>query len=485
MSKKDKTLKDKTVSGIFWRFGERILAQLITMLVSIMLARVLLPEEYGTVALITIFITLANVLVVNGLGTSLIQKKNADNGDFSTMFYASLVFSLGLYVIIFVSAPIISNMFNNDLTLPLRIMALKLPLASINSIQQAYVTKKMIYKKFFFSTLVGTLASAVIGVYMAYNGFGVWALIVQYLTNSFFDTVVLSLTIGWHPIWYFSMAKFKQLFGYGWKIMASTFIGSFFSQLRGFIIGAKYSSADLAYYNKGDQFPAIINNNMSLTMESVLFSTFSELQNKNKELHNAISRILRTASLLLFPILLGLASAAPAVVEVVLTEKWLPCVPFLRLFCLQYCFALIGIMSLQSIKSIGRSDVVLKLEFIKKPIFLVFLVCGMFFGPLGIAISNVIYDFIGTMINALACAKTVGYSIKKQVSDVFPSFMISVLMAGAVAAIGHVGMGSLTTVVVQISVGVVLYVVLALLFVRKDVLYMKELLCSKIRGNKQ
>ena len=204
MEENIKELKQKTISGVFWRFGERITAQVITFVVSMILARLILPEEYGVIAIVTIFINIANVLVTNGLGTSLIQKKDAGKKDFSTMFYASMILSICLYGILFILAPIIARIFNNDmLILLLRVMGLRIPIAAINSIQQAYVAKKMIYKKFFFSTLFGTVISAIVGIFMAYNNFGVWALVGQYITNSVIDTVVFFLTIDLKPTLYF------------------------------------------------------------------------------------------------------------------------------------------------------------------------------------------------------------------------------------------------------------------------------------------
>ena len=252
-------LKNKTINGLFWRFGERITSQIISFIVSVILARILLPKEYGIVALVTIFINLADVLVTSGLGTSLVQKKNVDELDFSTMTIASIILSIILYGILFIIAPVISIIYNNELlTAVIRVMGIRIPIAAFNSIQQAYVQKKMIYKKFFYSTLIGTVISAVVGIYMALNGYGVWALVGQYLTTTIIGTIVLFVILDWKPKMRFSQERFKQLFNYGSKIMAAGFIGCLFDQLRGLIIGFKYSSEDLAFNNKGEQFPIML-----------------------------------------------------------------------------------------------------------------------------------------------------------------------------------------------------------------------------------
>ena len=194
----ENSLKNKVISGMMWRFMERILAQLVTFIVSIILARLLAPSDYGTISLTTIFISIANVFVVDGLGKALIQKKEADNIDFSTAFYSNIIFSIFLYIIVFAISPVIAKFYKQPiLTLALRVLALRIPLAAINSIQQAYVSRNMQFKRYFWSTLLGTLISAVVGIYMAIRGYGVWALVAQYLTNSFIDTVFLWFTVRW------------------------------------------------------------------------------------------------------------------------------------------------------------------------------------------------------------------------------------------------------------------------------------------------
>ena len=298
-------LKTKTISGTIWRFGERILAQLISFVVSIILARLLMPEEYGIVALVTIFITFANVFVTSGFGTALVQKKDADETDFSTMFYSGLLLSIILYLILFFAAPTIAKWYNNPLLIPvLRVMGIRLPIAAINSIQQAYVSRKMIFKKFFFSTLFGTIVSAVVGIVMALLKCGVWALVGQYLTNVTIDTIVLFITIDWKPKLLFSFKKFKSLFSFGWRIMAIGVLGTFFDQIRGLIIGTKYTSEDLAYYNRGEHIPNILSNNVKVSLESTLFSAISKVQDNSENVKKALKRTMKISSYIVMPVLL-------------------------------------------------------------------------------------------------------------------------------------------------------------------------------------
>lgn len=243
----------QVTGGLVWTYAERITAQLITIIVTIVLARIIAPDEYGIISIVNIFINIANAFVISGFGNSLIQKKDSDELDFSTVLYFSMAFSTIIYLLLFIFAPFIANFYEMDsLVLILRIMGVRLPIAAINSVQQAYISKQMAFKKFFFATLWGTLASAVVGITMAYIGFGIWALVAQYLTNVCIDTIVLSFTSGWRPKMIFSGTRMKGLFSYGWKIMLVGVMTAVYANIRNLVIGKKYNSADLAYSEKGN-----------------------------------------------------------------------------------------------------------------------------------------------------------------------------------------------------------------------------------------
>lgn len=479
-------LKNKTISGVIWKFLERISAQLITFIVSIILARIIAPEDYGIIALVTVFITLANVFVINGLGTSLVQKKNVDNKDFSTMFYASIILSLILYAILFFVAPLISKIYKNNLLTPvLRVMGLRIPIAAINSIQNAYVSNKMIYKKFFFATLIGTVISAFVGIIMAYNGLGVWALIGQYLTNTLIDTIVLFLTLDWKPKLYFSIKRFKKLFSYGWKIMLSSFIGTFFDQLNGLFIGIKYKSVDLAYYNRGEQFPALITNNVNSTIESVLFPVASKLQDDKEKLKNSISKMMKVICFVATPALMGLAVISKNLIKIVLTDKWLYSIPYLQIFCFRAIFVILSTVNLQTIKGIGRSDTVLKLEIVKKPIYLLVLLISMRISPLFIAIGSLFYSIIAFLLNAFPNRKYLNYSIKNQIWDVLPIFIISAIMAICVYLLGFLNINKFILLSLQVICGICIYLILALLFKIDSLKLLISIIKEKIKLRKK
>ena len=227
---------------MFWKFGERIIAQGVSFIISLILARLLLPEQYGTISLVLVFINIANVFVSDGLGESLVQKNDSDELDFSTIFFCSLIIGCFLYILLFIMAPFIAAFYNNTALVPvIRVLSIQIPLSAIKTIQHAYVQKHMMFKKFFFSTLGGTVVSGVIGIIMAYKGFGVWALVEQYLTNSVMDLTILFITVKWRPRFLFSTESAKRLLSFGWKLLAAQFINVLYNELRSLVIGKNYS----------------------------------------------------------------------------------------------------------------------------------------------------------------------------------------------------------------------------------------------------
>lgn len=456
--------KNNIVSNLFWKFGERILAQGISFLVSLVLARLLLPSEYGTVALVLVFINLANVFVSNGLGEALIQKKNANDADFSTMFFCSLGLSIVLYVIMFFAAPLIANYYQ-DVTLVsvLRVLALRLPLAAINTIQHAYVAKHMQFKKFFFSTLGGTLASAIVGISMAYHGFGIWALVGQYLSNCFIDTVVLFFTVDWRPRLMFSLLSVKQLLPFGWKLMAAGFISSLYGELRNLVIGKVYSTEDLAFYNKGNHFPSLTVTNVDTSISSVLFPAMSSINNDPNHLRALTRKSMRMSSYVVFPMMTGMCAVGETMIRFLLTDKWIGCVPFLRLSCIYWMIQPLQTANAQAIKACGRSDIYLKLETAKKIIGVSLIFVTMRMGVMAVVFSNLLVAAISIIMNIYPNKKLIGYGYTDQFKDVFPALFLSSVMGAAVWGIYLLLGNSVYVLILQLISGAAIYVGLSLL----------------------
>ena len=439
-----------------------------------------MPEDYGVISLILVFITFADVFVTSGFSTSLIQKKDADEIDFSTIFFCSFAVSIVIYVILFFTAPLIADFYSTPILVPiLRVFSLRIPISSYNSIQHAYVSRNMLFKKFFFSTLFGTLLSGVLGVVAAYNGLGAWALIIQYMTNTIVDTIVLRFTIQWRIKFKFSLKSASDLMKYGWKILAADLSGTFFEQLRSLIIGKIYLSSDLAYYNRGKSFSSLIMDNISTAMMSVLFPELSNKVDDIRQLKNTLRGVISIMSYVIFPLIGGLVVVAHPLTVVLLTDKWVMSVPYLQLLAIAAGISLIGNISLQSIKAIGRSDVVLKLEFIKKPVYVILLVVGVLISPLAIAMTMVIYSIYSSIANARPLSRLVAYSYKEQFQDIWQSFIMTIIMCLLIFEFKLIIRNDFELLVIQVIVGVIIYLCLSVFFRNKAFLYVKSVILRR------
>ena len=451
--------RKKVLSGMFWKFSERICAQLVSLVVSIVLARILDPDHFGIVSIILVFINIANVFVTSGFSSALIQKKDADSKDFSTIFYFNIVFSAVIYALIFIFAPLVEKFYEMEyLSLAMRILGLKIPISAVNSVQQAYVSRHMQFRKFFFATIIGTIISAFVGIFMAYKGFGVFALVAQYLTNSTIDTVILWFVVRWRPTREFSFARMKGLLSYGWKVLAADLIRAVYEDIYSLVIGKKYTSEDLAFYSKGKHYPQLIVTNVNTTISSVLFPALSKYQDDKVQLAKMMRRSIRTSSYILSPLMFGMAAVAEPLVRLVLTEKWLPCVPFLRVACLYLLLMPMQSANLQAIKAIGRSDLTLKLEIAKRAVGIITLIITMQFGVMAIALGSVFVTIAASLLNAVPNKKLLNYSYFEQLMDMLPSFAMSLGMAVLVYLVGFLGLKDLPTLIIQVLLGAVLYI---------------------------
>ena len=471
--------KHELLSNLAWKFGERISAQLISTVVSIILARLLEPSHYGTVSMVMIFITIANVFVSDGLGSALIQKKDADEVDFFSVLYFNIGFSCVLYVILFFGAPLVSMFFGEGyeaLTSVLRVLGLRIILTAINSVQQAYISKKMMFRKFFLATLGGTIVSAVVGIAMAYGGYGVWALVAQYLVSTSVSSVTLGFAIGKRPKFVFSLNRVKALVPFGIRILGTGLLITVYQELRSLIIGKKYSTDDLAFYDKGRSFPLLIVTNINSSISAVLFPKMSEEQDDRQKIKSTTRNSIRFSAMILCPMMLGLAAVADSFVRVLLTDKWVPCVPLLQLFCIIYLFQPIHTANMQAIKAVGRSDIYLKLEIIKKVIELAVLLTTMWISVDAMVIGMAVCATAFTFVNAYPNIKLLNYGIKEQMADILPPIVMSLIMGAAVLGVGLIPMPLIVKLIVQVAVGIAVYFGLALLTKNKELLQLLKLL---------
>ncbi|SEO64240.1 lipopolysaccharide biosynthesis protein [Paenibacillus sp. OV219] len=478
----DKSLKDKVFSGALWAFGERVISQGVSFVLSIVLARLLMPSEYGVIALVLVFTNLANVFVANGMGETLIQKKDADETDFSSLFYVSLILSIGLYTILFFLAPYIAMFYDNSKLVPvLQVIALILPLSSVITIQQAYVSKQMMFKKMFFATIGGTLASGLIGIFMAYLGFGVWSLVAQYLFNAVVNTIVLFFIAQWRPKLLFSMNSVKKLVGFGWKLVGANLINTFYGELRSLMIGKLYTTTALAYYNRGNQFPSLLITSIDTAIGKVLFPAMVEVNNDIGHIKTVTRRSMKITAYLILPLMIGLVSIAHSLVLVLLTEKWIASVPFLQICCVYWLFQPMQTANWQAIKALGRSDMLVKLEIYKKIIGVCLLLISMNISVYAIAISNTAFAGISMIINMLPNKKLINYSMVEQIRDLAPSLLLALVMGGSIYTISWVAIPTISILLLQIICGAVIYLGASHLFKIDSYVYLSSIITTKLR----
>lgn len=457
--------KGKVISNFIWRFAERCGAQLVSFVVSIVLARLLEPSVYGTVALVTVFTTILQVFIDSGLGTALIQKKNADDLDYSSVFYFNFVVCIILYLGMFIAAPYIAKFYGNMSLIPvIRVISLTLIISGVKNIQQAYVSSNMLFKRFFFSTIGGTIVSAFVGIFMAYIGMGVWALVAQQLSNAMIDTTILWITVKWRPKAVFSWERLKSLLAYGWKLLVAVLLDTVYNNLRNLVIGKMYSSADLAFYNQGDKFPKIIVTNINTSIDSVLLPTMSSEQDNKARVKEMTRRAIKTSTYIMAPLMMGLAFCAKTVVELVLTQKWLPCVPFLQIFCITYMFYPVHTANLNAIKAMGRSDIFLKLEIIKKIVGMSLLLSTMWFGVMAMAYSLLVSCVLSQIINSWPNKRLLEYGYLEQLRDLIPGVILAVIMGICVYFIGYINLPNIIVLIIQVIVGATIYIVMSIVF---------------------
>lgn len=479
---KNQNMRGSIISGLVWKFAERIGAQGIGFIVSIVLARLLSPQDYGLISLITIFLAVSGVFIQSGFGTALIQKKDADNIDFSTVFYFNIMISLIFYFLLYIISPYIAKFYNEpSLTKIVRVMSMSLIISAVNNVQHAYVSKTMQFKRFFYSTLVGTILSGFLGVAMAYMGFGVWALVAQQLFNTLVDTIVLWFTVKWRPQLVFSIKRLKSLFSFGWKLLISGLIDTLYNNIYGLLIGKVYNSSLLGLYNRGNQFPNLIVSNINGPIQSVLLPALSEEQDNKERLKSMVRRSIVTSSFIIYPMMIGMAAVAKPMVNILLGEKWLGCVFFLQISCITLAFWPIHTANLQAINAVGRSDIFLKLEIIKNILGIVVLVMSIPFGIKVMVIGRAIQGFICTIINAFPNKKLLGYSFVEQWKDLIPSLVISLLMGLLVISVELLGFNSYITLLIQIPVGALTYFGVAYLLKFECFTYLLSMINNKTR----
>lgn len=463
------------VTSLFWKMLERSGTQGVQFILQVLLARLLLPKDYGLVALVSIFIAIANVFVQSGFSKALVQKKDADDLDFSSVFYLSLFVAGILYIMLFMLAPVMADFYDMPkLTSVFRVLSLTLFTGAIYSVQTAIIAKRMAFKKLFLSSVGSIIISGVIGILLAYKGYGVWALVAQQLINTILMVILLWITVDWRPKALFSFVRIKSLFRFGWRILLSSLIDSFYRNLKSLVIGKIYSADMLGYFNRGKQFPQLLVTNINGSIQSVLFPTLASSQDDKIRVKAIVRRAIVTSAFIVFPMMIGLAVTSEALISIILTDKWLPSVPFVQIFCISYAIWPIHTANLQAINALGRSDIYLKLEIIKKVIGLIILIISVQWGIYAIAFGGVLSGLISSFINAFPNKKLFNYSYSEQIKDILPSFFTASFMGILVYSVRLLELTEAVTLLIQIPIGIIIYITVAKLLKLECYVYLVE-----------
>lgn len=468
-------LKSKTLSSIIWKFFERGGNAIVALVVQIVMARLLTPNDFGTLAIILVFINIGSVLVQSGLNTALIQAPDATDADFSTVFWMCLTISVILYICIFVGAPFVADYYSNpSLVWPLRILSILLLLSAFNSIQVARVTRDLELKKTFFATLASVIVSGTIGIVLAFMGGGLWALVVQQVIYQIVNCVVLAMQIEWRPRLVFSIGRARKLFKFGWKLLASGILNTSYQSLSSLIIGKQFSAFDLGLVSQGEKYPQAIGNLLDGSIQPVMLSAISRVQCDKRIVKGLVRRALKTSSFLIAPVMGMLALVAAPLVETLLGCQWLPAVPFMQMYCFVYALYPIHSANLQALNGVGRSDVFLKLELIKKSygITIILITAFVFKDVYAIVAGIMISGVISTFVNAFPIQRLIGYGYLTQLRDIAPGFLLTVLSMGIAYPVSLLTFPPFVLIMLQSVIMVGSYILIAKLIRLEELSYL-------------
>lgn len=481
-----KTLKSKSMQSVAWKLLERGGYQCVALVVQIALARLLAPEQFGALAIMLVFVNVGNVFVQSGLNTALVQNLDTNDDDCSTVYWLSLAVSLILYAGVFFTAPTVAGFYEMPgLVWPLRALALILIVNAYNAVQVAIVQRALEMRKVFNATMCAVVTSATIGIGIAVAGGGLWALVVQQLAYQLCSCIALSFQVRWHPRFVFKAARARELFSFGWKLLASGILDQGYQSLSDLIIGKQFSASSLGLVSQGKKYPNALGSMLDGAIQPVMLSAVSRLQSDVALVKRLVRRALKTSTFLIVPSMALFAVCAEPIVRLLLGEQWLPCVPFLQMYCIVYMLLPIHTTNLQALNGMGRSDLFLKLELIKKAYGLAnLLIMAFVFQDIYLMIgSYVLTGIISTFVNAWPNKRVIGYSYLEQVRDICPAFLLSAA-AGALAwSVGLVGLPDVATILLEALVMAAAYLGLAKLFRVEELSYLlttaKEMLAPR------
>lgn len=475
-------LKQKTISGLLWSFIDSFASQGIQFIVGIVLARILSPREFGLIGMLTIFIAVSQSFIDSGFTSALIRKKDCTQNDYSTIFYYNILISILFYSLLFIFSGPISQFFKEpQLKLLIKILGIGLLLNSIAIIQKTILTKEINFKLQMRVSLIASIGSGIFAISMAFNGYGVWSLVVLTLSRFGFTTIFLWVWSTWKPDWVFSRSSFKELFSFGSKLLVSGLIDTIYRNLYYLIIGKYFSAVELGYYTQADQFQSLPSQNLNGIISRVSFPVLSSIQNDKIRLIEAYKKIIKSTMLVTFVLMMGLAAIAKPLVLVLIGEKWLPAVIYLQMLCFVGMLYPLHALNLNMLQVQGRSDLFLRLEIIKKVIAIPVIVIGVIYGIKTMIVGLMINSIIAYFLNSYWSGKFIGYSTSQQIKDILPSFYVGAFVGLVVFIVGYlINTSDMLKLIIQLSLGIVLTIGISEIVHIADYKYIKGIMIEKL-----
>lgn len=457
-------LKKETINSLAWKLLERGGNAVVQLLVQIIMARLLAPEQFGSLAVMLVFVNLGNVVVQSGLNTALIQSPEADDADFSTVFWMSLALSLVLYAAIFLAAPSVAAFYvMPGIVWPLRALGLLLVVNAYNAVQVARVTRELQMRKVFRATMASVAVSAVVGIGSALAGAGLWALVAQQLAYQLVNCTVLALQVDWRPRAAFSPSRAREFFGFGWRLLASGLLDQGYQSLADLIVGKRFSPAQLGLVSQGKKYPQAVGSMLDGAIQPVMLSAVSHVQDDRARVKRLVRRALKTSTFLIAPAMTLFACCAPSLVPALLGPQWSEAVPFMQVYCMVYALLPIHTTNLQALNGMGRSDLFLRLELVKKAYGITALLfCAFVLNDVGALVASyLVTGVVSTFVNAWPNKRVIGYSYAEQVRDIAPVFLLSGVAGVSAVLVGTAGFGVWATILAQAAAFAAVYLGLA------------------------
>ncbi len=459
-------IKSKSTDAVIWSAIDKFGQQGIQFITGLIVARLLFPSDYGLIGMLSIFLAIPDVLISSGFNSALIQKKSANDTDYSTVFYFNIVTAVLLYIILYLSAPLIAAFFDQpQLVLLTRVLGLTMIISSFAIIQRTILTKKLDLKTQTKISVSSMIPSGIIGILFAYYGYGVWAIVFQSLSRRFLTSLFFWLFNKWRPKLEFSMQSLKSLFAFGSNMLFASLINTVFARLYLIVIGKVFSAASLGYYTRADQFRMIPVGAISSIIERVSFPIFSTLQDDTRLLLKGYRKTVKMAAFINFPAMLGLIVISEPFIRLVLTEKWMPAVPYLRIMCISGLTIPLQSLALSVIMAKGHSGLFLKLDIIKKILLVLTVFITYRWGVMAIVSGSAVLSFVFYYINFYYTGKKLNFSLAKQLLDLLPYFVVGLIMAALMYISGYFFPNSdILKLLVQFFTGIIVYTLLSKLF---------------------